>query len=147
MHNHFHLITILSRSAVDTGYLKDDFIHLLVRHSNRQLPLMNRGKQWILLFLLASTRHLGTFVRTTIIDQLMKEFITAHKGSCVQVVSFGSGWDTRYFNFKVNTSSITILTVILPFRFLNHIEKRICALFACKILWNRLSSCFGTQAS
>ena len=72
-------------SMVSAGYLEDIYAPLLIKKSQKikRPPLINRG----------------TYVRTVIIDNLLKDFLKTFDGS--QVVSFGSGSDTRYLRLKV----------------------------------------------
>lgn len=78
-------------SAVRKGYLTDDqFIQLLVpraRFVPDRPPLIN----------------VGTFVRSTAIDSLVNDWISAAK--LVQVVSLGAGSDTRFWRLAVTTIS------------------------------------------
>ncbi|KAJ6558150.1 leucine carboxyl methyltransferase [Mycena capillaripes] len=73
-------------SAVKKGYLQDPYVKHLVPRSHLQPPrppLIN----------------IGTFVRTTAIDDLVFQWLqsSANHGTRCQIVSLGSGSDTRFW--------------------------------------------------
>ncbi|CAG8463375.1 84_t:CDS:2 [Diversispora eburnea] len=72
-------------SAINTGYIKDDFVKFFVKKPARRPPIINRG----------------SYVRNTQLDFLITKFLDI-EGSDVkkQIVSLGAGSDTRYFHFK-----------------------------------------------
>lgn len=73
------------------GLLNDKYIHHFLNHYRGNLkryskpPIINRG----------------TFLRTTSIDSVVREFIGMGlaSGKNYQIISFGSGFDTRLFRF------------------------------------------------
>jgi [phosphatase 2A protein]-leucine-carboxy methyltransferase len=66
--------------------LKDPYIHRLGLAPIRKQPMMN----------------IGTYIRTTFIDQKMEEFIMKKHliEKSIQVLSLGAGWDTRAHNLS-----------------------------------------------
>lgn len=78
-------------SAVQQGYLHDDFAHFFAiakgsgSDAIRRQPIINRG----------------TYVRTVAIDTLLDAFLDRHatkaNGAPCQVISLGAGTDTRFF--------------------------------------------------
>jgi [phosphatase 2A protein]-leucine-carboxy methyltransferase len=95
-------------SAVELGYLSDPFASAVTTNGSglRRFPIINRGispphspqelllsdAKWMGCFL-------GTFVRTTAIDELVSRFIGSEGGDGVkkQIISLGAGSDTRVF--------------------------------------------------
>lgn len=78
-------------SAVRQGYLRDDFVSQFVPRA-RNLPTH------------APLINIGTYVRTTAIDQLVEDFLRAGSsdGAPVkkQIVSIGAGSDTRFWRLS-----------------------------------------------
>lgn len=76
-------------SAVEQGYLDDEFISLLVPKGKRRSPLINRGY----------------FARTAAVEEVATAFLRAAagggRGGRVQIVSLGAGLDTTFFKLKV----------------------------------------------
>lgn len=82
-------------SAVQKQYLNDPYIKHLVPRAHLQPPrppLIN----------------IGTFVRSTAIDDLVYQWLalSEHEGKPCQIVSLGSGNDTRFWRIAVCFSSI-----------------------------------------
>jgi O-methyltransferase involved in polyketide biosynthesis len=82
-------------SAVQKGYLQDPYIKHLVPRSHLQPPrppLIN----------------IGTFVRATAIDDLVFQWLqsSANLGTRCQIVSLGSGSDTRFWRIAVRSTPI-----------------------------------------
>ncbi|KAF7926840.1 uncharacterized protein EAE98_006225 [Botrytis deweyae] len=75
-------------SAVNLGYLEDQFAHYFVKGSGtRRLPIINRG----------------TYSRTTALDLLIESFLSQPDNSTSQqkqIISLGAGTDTRYFRLR-----------------------------------------------
>ena len=88
-------------SAVEAGYLKDDFARSFHVDGEfpRRLPLMNRGRTTVRI-----TCHLltnpGTYVRTEAIDRVVEKFAGSNETRRKQVISLGAGSDTRYFRLR-----------------------------------------------
>ncbi|CAB4374816.1 unnamed protein product [Rhizophagus irregularis] len=75
-------------SAVNTGYIQDKYVRYFVRRPSKRPPIINRG----------------TYVRNTGLDILITKFLEGGGENVKkQVVSFGAGSDTRYFNFKATS--------------------------------------------
>ena len=74
------------------GYLSDPYIALLSSEETHLPPLMNRG----------------TFIRTTAIDSLFKNFLRDHRDTPTQVLVLGAGSDTRFFQYKVPQFSVSL---------------------------------------
>lgn len=77
-------------SAVQKQYLQDPFIKYLVPRAHLQTPrppLIN----------------IGTFVRSTAIDDLVYQWLELSKqeGKRCQIISFGAGSDTRFWRIAV----------------------------------------------
>jgi O-methyltransferase involved in polyketide biosynthesis len=70
-------------SAVNAGYLQDDFVSIFLKKTPNKAPVMNRG----------------TYTRTYGIDKVVNDFLTKN-GTNSQIISLGAGSDTRFFNFK-----------------------------------------------
>ncbi|KAI6250062.1 Leucine carboxyl methyltransferase 1 [Erysiphe necator] len=76
-------------SAVSMGYLNDKYASLFVKGPLvRRLPIINRG----------------TYVRTIALDTLIDSFLISNDypkdRTLKQIISLGSGTDTRYFRFR-----------------------------------------------
>ena len=69
-------------SASSLGYFKDDYINIFTKPTKKQ-PLINRG----------------TYTRTVSIDNLLRKLVQTENYS--QIVSLGSGFDTRYFRLEL----------------------------------------------
>ena len=69
------------KSAVDLGYMKDDFINFFVPSTPRKEVLLNKG-YWC---------------RSYIVNKLMQSFIS-NSSQEVQLISLGCGLDTAPFN-------------------------------------------------
>ncbi|KAG5518194.1 hypothetical protein PMAC_003380 [Pneumocystis sp. 'macacae'] len=72
-------------SAVQAGYLNDPFVKYMIkdRAKVKRPPIINRG----------------TYIRTVIIDKLIYSFLQSIDPlQKKQIISFGAGSDTRYFN-------------------------------------------------
>ncbi|CAG7854579.1 Leucine carboxyl methyltransferase 1; AltName: Full=Protein phosphatase methyltransferase 1; AltName: Full=[Phosphatase 2A protein]-leucine-carboxy methyltransferase 1 [Serendipita indica DSM 11827] len=75
-------------SAVRLGYIQDPFVSLFVPRA-RNLPTH------------APLINIGTYVRTTSIDQLVESFLTAGSPEVKrQIVSVGAGSDTRFWRLS-----------------------------------------------
>lgn len=79
-------------SAVQKGYLQDEFVKYLVPRAHLQSPrppLIN----------------VGTFVRTTAIDDLVQQWLrlSGQAGKPCQIVSLGAGSDTRFWRISVRS--------------------------------------------
>lgn len=81
-------------SAVRQGYIKDDFVSQFVPRA-RSLPIH------------APLINIGTYVRTTAIDQLVEDFLKAGSADGTQVkkqiVSVGAGSDTRFWRLSASS--------------------------------------------
>ncbi|KAJ3221385.1 hypothetical protein HK099_003559 [Clydaea vesicula] len=75
-------------SASSLGYFKDPYANAFVKRAIKRPPVINRG----------------TYVRHTILNKMIRQFYNQHcnsKEKCnIQVVSFGAGSDTRFFQMK-----------------------------------------------
>ncbi|KAG4302506.1 hypothetical protein PCANB_001184 [Pneumocystis canis] len=72
-------------SAVQAGYLNDPFVKYMIKDKIKvkRPPVINRG----------------TYIRTIIIDKLIYSFLQfTNPSQKRQIISFGAGSDTRYFN-------------------------------------------------
>ena len=77
-------------SAVQLGYLDDPFAQLFVSSEpQKRFPIINRG----------------TYVRSTIIDNLVGLFLSDVATTPKQIISLGAGSDTRYFRIMDKGSS------------------------------------------
>ena len=81
----------LRRSAVEQGYLDDEFIKLFVPRGKRRSPLINRGY----------------FSRVAAVEEVMSKFMELAPGLCApgvrpQIVSLGAGLDTSFFKLRVS---------------------------------------------
>lgn len=79
-------------SAVELGYLDDKYVRAFTGNSEpaaRRFPIINRG----------------TYVRTTAIDLLVSRFLSTHTGR-KQVISLGSGSDTRFFRLPDEAANV-----------------------------------------
>ncbi|KAL1921332.1 uncharacterized protein VTP21DRAFT_11048 [Calcarisporiella thermophila] len=75
-------------SAANIGYLNDPFVQYFVKRPVRRPPIINRG----------------TFIRTTVLDRLIQQFLAAGNSNIKkQVVSLGAGSDTRFFCYKAQS--------------------------------------------
>ncbi|CAG8448421.1 2237_t:CDS:2 [Acaulospora morrowiae] len=70
-------------SAVNMGYIKDEYVKWFVRRPARRSPIINRG----------------TYVRNIGLDTLIIKFLEIDDVK-KQIVSLGAGSDTRYFHLK-----------------------------------------------
>ncbi|KAJ9058947.1 carboxy methyl transferase for protein phosphatase 2A [Entomophthora muscae] len=70
-------------SAASKGYLVDPYVSLFGLFQ-KKTPMINRG----------------TYIRTRAVDDLVHKFLTSGvtKSQNTQIISFGAGMDTRYFN-------------------------------------------------
>ncbi|CAG8510108.1 5024_t:CDS:2 [Acaulospora colombiana] len=73
-------------SAVNAGYIKDEFVKWFVKRPARRSPVINRG----------------THVRTIGLDTLIIKFLEIDDEK-KQIVSLGAGSDTRYFYLKASS--------------------------------------------
>lgn len=77
-------------SCVKKGYMKDDYIHLFARRPVRRSPIINRGY----------------FARWAALRKLLFQFLDCESnidGKCdskKQILSFGAGFDTMYFQLQ-----------------------------------------------
>ncbi|KTW31090.1 leucine carboxy methyltransferase [Pneumocystis jirovecii RU7] len=72
-------------SAVQAGYLNDSFVKYMIKDKAKikRPPIINRG----------------TYIRTVVIDKLIYSFLRSiNPLQKKQIISFGAGSDTRYFN-------------------------------------------------
>ena len=77
-------------SAVEIGYLEDPFAQLFVSaEPQRRFPIINRG----------------TYVRSSIIDDLVGHFLSDLASTQKQIISLGAGSDTRFFRIMKGGSS------------------------------------------
>ncbi len=77
---------LFNRSAVQAGLLEDPFAKCFLPprlHTCNKDPTINRG----------------TYLRIRSIDDQLARFLASGP---IQVLSLGSGFDTRFFKFKVN---------------------------------------------
>ncbi|KAK4794617.1 hypothetical protein SAY86_012611 [Trapa natans] len=77
-------------SCVKMGYMKDDYVHLFVRRPVRRSPIINRGY----------------FARWAAVRKLLNQFLDCKSNTeekiplKKQILSFGAGFDTTYFQLK-----------------------------------------------
>lgn len=77
------------------GLLHDKYIHYFLNHHHHHRGNLKR-------FTKPPIINRGTFLRTISIDSLTREFIKLNSttsGKSYQIISFGSGFDTRLFRF------------------------------------------------
>ena len=88
-------------SAVEAGYLKDDFARLFHVDGElpRRLPLMNRGRTTLGIAYHSLTNP-GTYVRTEAIDRVVEKFVESTESRRRQIISLGAGSDARYFRLR-----------------------------------------------
>ncbi|KAG4304616.1 hypothetical protein PORY_002009 [Pneumocystis oryctolagi] len=80
-------------SAVQAGYLNDPFVKYMIKDKAKikRPPIINRG----------------TYIRTVVIDKLIYSFLQfIDPLQKKQIISFGAGSDTRYFNIMMAKSSL-----------------------------------------
>ncbi|CAG8490604.1 19164_t:CDS:2, partial [Racocetra persica] len=70
-------------SAVNAGYIQDEYVRYFLKRPVKRSPLINRG----------------SYVRNKGLDTLVIKFLEIEDGK-KQIVSLGAGFDTRYFNLK-----------------------------------------------
>lgn len=77
-------------SSAQKGYFQDPYVEHFVPRAHLVPP---RGP----------LINIGTFVRTSTIDDLVHQWITlsAHEGKRCQIVSLGAGSDTRFWRIAV----------------------------------------------
>ncbi|TPX35444.1 hypothetical protein SmJEL517_g02181 [Synchytrium microbalum] len=71
-------------SAVNSGYMQDEFVSCFVKRSLKRAPIINRG----------------SYVRYTVLNNLIRQFLSLPVAQEKQIVSLGAGSDTRYFSLK-----------------------------------------------
>ncbi|KAI7882931.1 leucine carboxyl methyltransferase [Lichtheimia hyalospora FSU 10163] len=77
--------TVSRLSAIAKGYFADDFVKYFVRRPVERSPIMNRG----------------TYIRQLVLDRLVHQFLELDiPDKEKQIISLGSGYDTRYFMLK-----------------------------------------------
>jgi O-methyltransferase involved in polyketide biosynthesis len=78
-------------STAHAGYMEEEFVGYFIKSLNsptiRKSPLIHRG----------------TYLRCKSIDHVTEWFMNREMDRIPkQIISFGAGFDTRYFRFKVN---------------------------------------------
>jgi [phosphatase 2A protein]-leucine-carboxy methyltransferase len=83
---------------------------------------------------------LGTYVRTTAIDQLVTAFLTSNKGRAAQVISLGAGTDTRYWRLRDKGHHRNVLYHEIDFPWVS--KNKLAAIRASRVLSPPNSSFF-----
>jgi [phosphatase 2A protein]-leucine-carboxy methyltransferase len=113
-------------SAVELGYLDDEFARVLTASGggpgSRRYPIINRGEHLLSLKLYEQCANmlLGTYVRTTAIDELVNRFLDEGNGESQQttkkqIISLGAGSDTRAFRIFSKKPSAQLIYHELDF--------------------------------
>jgi len=105
-------------SAVEIGYLDDPFAKLFVSAGEqRRFPIINRGilSRLQLLIQHKSDRREGTYVRTTVIDNLVRRFLSDSAFTKKQIISLGAGSDTRFFRLTAQFAGQSLVYHELDF--------------------------------
>jgi len=83
-------------SAVEVGYMKDNFVRLFVKKPMKRAPLINRGY----------------FARSYALDNLIDRFLKAGNQVQKQIISLGAGFDTRFFQLQTSETKSNIAKYI-----------------------------------
>lgn len=86
-------------SMISKGYIQDEFLKYFVKKKIPRTSLINRGY----------------YIRVKCIQHILYEFLQIHFSGNYQIVSFGAGFDSSYFNLKSNSKLSRCLYIEIDF--------------------------------